>query len=135
MDKYRNTLILIAIFLIALSVGMGLSLSGDGLYAPYLGVLMLVGTALVGVTLHKWKDATKKLNSEIQEKTMWVNPHERIPETGKPVLCKVRHFHTKNIQEHELVKVDESDCDWRTSDDNSELSYDWTVIEWKDDDL
>lgn len=62
---------------------------------------------------------------------MWVNPHDKMPKVGQIVLCKVQHFHTNNIQEHELIHVDESDQDWRTADDNSELSYDWTVIAWK----
>lgn len=47
------------------------------------------------------------------------------------MLCHVQHFQSKNIQEHLLNRVEEDDVDWRTADDNSELSYDWTVIKWK----
>lgn len=60
----------------------------------------------------------------------WIPCKARLPAVGSKVLCKLQHCHTGGIQEHELVKVRESDCSWRTADDNSELSYDWNVLEW-----
>lgn len=52
------------------------------------------------------------------------------PEEGKIYLCRLRQSHTKEVQEHLLKKVKEGDCDWRTVDDNSEISYMWDVVEW-----
>ena len=63
---------------------------------------------------------------------MWVNPLDRMPNVGHVVRCKVRNEDTQDTQEHDLIHVAESDQDWRTADDHSELSYDWTVIAWKD---
>ena len=63
---------------------------------------------------------------------MWASPLERMPEVGKVVRCKVQNDHTKDTQEYDLIHVAESDQDWRTADDHSELSYNWTVIEWLD---
>lgn len=55
-----------------------------------------------------------------------------VPPVGKPVVCLVQHFHTKSLKEVELIRVDETDQTWRTSDDNSELSYDWTVTHYRE---
>lgn len=64
---------------------------------------------------------------------MWINTLNRIPEVGRIVRCRIQHCeNTDNIQEYALTKVDEDDCDWRTADDNSEVGYDWKVIEWFD---
>lgn len=59
----------------------------------------------------------------------WVKALEKLPKPGSQVPCRIQHCGTKNVQEHELVAVDESDCNWRLPD-GSELSYDWSVIEW-----
>ena len=64
-------------------------------------------------------------------KSMWVKVSDSLPAINVPVLCKLQHWHTKNIQEHLLIYVNEDDVSWRTSDDHSELSYDYNVIEWK----
>ena len=53
------------------------------------------------------------------------------PEINIKVNAWVQHFHTKNVIQAELVHVDESDCDWRTADDNSELAYEWNVVAWE----
>lgn len=64
---------------------------------------------------------------------MWTKTADRMPEAGRIVRCRIQHCERKdNIQEHELMKVNESDCDWRTADDNSEVGYDWTVVGWLD---
>jgi len=55
----------------------------------------------------------------------------KYPEVGAIVVAIVRHWHTKGIRVVTLRYVHEGDCDWRTTDDNSELSYDWTVIKWE----
>lgn len=56
--------------------------------------------------------------------------NQNLPQTGNKYLCKLQHWKTKGIVEAELIKVNEDDCAWRTADDNSEISYDWNVIEW-----
>lgn len=62
----------------------------------------------------------------------WISWRERYPELNKPVLCQVRHFGSGRVQEAWLIHVDEDDCDWRTSDDHSEISYDWDVLYWRE---
>ena len=61
----------------------------------------------------------------------WISTAQQMPPLGQPVMCRLRHCSTRSIQTHRLVKVDESDCDWRTADDRAELSFDWDVIEWE----
>ncbi len=63
---------------------------------------------------------------------VWINALERLPEVGRAVTCRLQHCDSKSVQEHELKRVDESDCTWRTADDGSEVRYDWSVIEWLD---
>ena len=53
------------------------------------------------------------------------------PDFNKTVLADVQHFHTKNIIKAELIHVNESDCDWRNADDNSELAFEWNVVAWE----
>lgn len=60
----------------------------------------------------------------------WVQASDRLPITGARVTCRLRHCDSENVVEHELVKVDEDDCAWRTADDCSEISYSWDVVEW-----
>tara|TARA_B100002003_G_C14001877_1_gene483620 strand:- start:535 stop:756 length:222 start_codon:yes stop_codon:yes gene_type:complete len=60
----------------------------------------------------------------------WVKAKERLPSIGAEVECRLKHFKSEAIQEHLLVRVDESDCLWRTADDYCEISYSWDVIEW-----
>ena len=55
----------------------------------------------------------------------------KYPELNKKVLASVQHFRSKNFIKAELIHVNESDCDWRTVDDNSELAYEWNVIAWE----
>jgi hypothetical protein len=63
---------------------------------------------------------------------MWTNPLVRTPKNGRDVLCRLRNDNTGTVQEHALRYVGEDDCAWRTADDNSEISYNWTVFEWLD---
>jgi len=51
-----------------------------------------------------------------------------LPETDEQVLCVLQHWYTKGKKTAVLFKVDEDDVDWRTADNNSEISYDWNVI-------
>lgn len=53
-----------------------------------------------------------------------------LPPVGTHVLATLEHGHNKKKFLMELVRVDEGDCDWRTPDDNSEVSYDWDVVDW-----
>lgn len=52
------------------------------------------------------------------------------PPLEVPVKCKLQHWFTNNIQEHEMIRVAASDHNWITADDRSELDYNWNVIEW-----
>ena len=60
----------------------------------------------------------------------WIDIKDRLPTSGTEVRCRLRHFSTKEIQAHQLLKVEEDDCSWRTADDRCEISYSWDVIEW-----
>ncbi len=46
--------------------------------------------------------------------------------TGERVFLALQHWKTKNYTYVDAKKVQEDDCLFRTSDDNSEISYDWT---------
>ncbi len=62
----------------------------------------------------------------------WVTAPVALPAVGREVLCKLQHCDSKNIVEHRLVCVAESDVTWRTAGDLAEVSYDWTITEWLD---
>jgi len=55
---------------------------------------------------------------------------DETPLLGISVLAVVEHWHTKGKRFAVLKAVNESDCNYRTADDNSELSHDWAVIAW-----
>jgi hypothetical protein len=60
------------------------------------------------------------------------SPNDKnLPDFAVTVQCKVQHWHTKGIREVSLVRVPEDDCNWRTADDGSELSHDWSVVAWR----
>lgn len=61
----------------------------------------------------------------------WIKAKDRLPEPGRTVLCRIQHCTTKRELEYRLDRVEESDCDWRIANDGGELSFDWTVTEWK----
>jgi len=73
------------------------------------------------------------LNAGIEELILesWVEVRNELPKYNHPVMCKLQSCVTDRIEEHRLLRVDETDCEWRTTDDNSEISYNWTVIEWR----
>jgi len=52
------------------------------------------------------------------------------PDINKPVLAIVQFWGTKITRYALLYAVEEGDQDYRTVDDDSELSYAWTVIAW-----
>ena len=56
---------------------------------------------------------------------------ENMPPYDIAVLCVIQHWNTLGIRYAILKRVMEDDCTWRTTDDNSELSYDWSVILWQ----
>lgn len=60
----------------------------------------------------------------------WIKTSDRMPPVGVAVKCLLRHCSTRNTQEHQLVRVDEDDCAWRTAGDRCEISYEWDVVEW-----
>lgn len=55
----------------------------------------------------------------------------KLPRFNEHVLAVLRHCTTKDEISAVLYSVDEDDCDWRTADDHSELSYDWDVVSWE----
>lgn len=65
------------------------------------------------------------------EGIIWTNPAHKMPTVGALVSCLLRHHSTGKILENQLRKVQESDVDWRTADDNSEIGYDWEIIAWR----
>ena len=60
----------------------------------------------------------------------WIRVKSRYPEYEVPVLCRLKHWFKGTIQEERLIRVDESDCTWRTAGDRCEVSFDWDVVEW-----
>ena len=46
-------------------------------------------------------------------------------------MGELQHATSGTVIYAELIHVLESDCAWRTADDNSELSFDWDVIRWR----
>ncbi len=60
----------------------------------------------------------------------WISIKSRMPKPNTKVLCRLSPCGLGGeVQEHELIAVEESDCNWRLPD-GSELSYDWSVIQW-----
>jgi len=53
-----------------------------------------------------------------------------FPETIKPVLAVIQHWHTQTKKHVLLKRVDDDDCDWRFAEGNAELSHDWNVVSW-----
>lgn len=62
----------------------------------------------------------------------WVSTSDQMPPFGLPVLCRLRSCSSGSIQEHRLVRVDESDLTWRIEDGWGEVSNNWDVIEWQE---
>ena len=60
----------------------------------------------------------------------WLPIRENPPKTGDNFWGLLEHWYTHGKRVWELVAVDESDCSFRTADDNSEISYDWNVTHW-----
>jgi len=56
--------------------------------------------------------------------------NQGLPQVGKVVTAEVEHCTEGFTAQVELVAVNESDCNWRFADDNSELAYDWYVVAW-----
>jgi len=60
----------------------------------------------------------------------WVAAPKTMPKIGTIVIAILQHWYTKGKRQTELKAVDEDDCNFRTADDDSEISYDWTVTHW-----
>lgn len=67
-----------------------------------------------------WKEAQKQV----------FEMKQGDPPLNTPVLATIEHWYTKGKRYAILKRVKESDCNWRLTDDNSELSYDWNVVGW-----
>ena len=61
----------------------------------------------------------------------WIKIEEQLPPLGLVVACQLHHDLNGTVCEHDLVRVDETDCTWRTADDHCEISYSWNVVAWK----
>ncbi len=59
-----------------------------------------------------------------------VSVKHELPPLGTVVKCQLQHWHSKNIVDYDLIRVDEDDCDYRTADDECEISHDFNVIAW-----
>ncbi len=66
----------------------------------------------------------------MSDSDQWIKWNDNV-DAGDIVQVIIEHWNTKGTNEIILKKVDESDCDWRFTDDDSELSYDWNVTHWK----
>jgi hypothetical protein len=80
---------------------------------------------------------SKKLEEEMLDNIEnlspdWVSVKDRLPVTNSVVLCRVERDSSKKIFYYVLRKVKEDDCDWRTVDDNSEITYFVTITHWKE---
>ena len=60
----------------------------------------------------------------------WIDPKKQAPEVGVFVRAVLKGCTTGKLIEEVLYRVDESDCYWRTADDNSEVDFNWDVIYW-----
>ena len=56
----------------------------------------------------------------------WKPITDKRPMVGDIEVVALQHWRTRAYRYAELKRVNESDCDWRTVDDNSEISHDWT---------
>lgn len=81
--------------------------------------------------IDKKMDWEKVLNLDKKREKNWVNVKDELPSLNQKVMCRLEHWNTHVIKEYELQRVEESDCMWRTADDNSEIDYNWIVIQWK----
>lgn len=54
---------------------------------------------------------------------------DNLPPVGKPVLAKLKHIKGKIVFE-DLFR--DTDGEWRTVDDNSEISYEWDIVSWSE---
>lgn len=61
----------------------------------------------------------------------WIQLNAELPPLNTPVECQLKHCGSGSICVHRLIRVEESDCNWRTAADRCEISYDWDVIAWK----
>lgn len=82
-------------------------------------------------------ESWKSYYVELEKSNEWIElklengKYINSPEFDKPVIAMVQHFEGNRNVYSVLKHVDESDCDWRVVDDNSELSYSWNVIKYK----
>ncbi len=78
------------------------------------------------------KEAENERLREVVEKNRWIPIGDEPLEVDGMYECVVEHFHTKGVRPAHLFNVDESDVNWRTVDDNSELSHDWDVTHYRE---
>jgi Protein of unknown function (DUF551). len=84
---------------------------------------------LDGVNIRAMEIYASLRTQQLQEQ-QWVSVKERLPEVGVDVIATLEHWESKNKRRAALKRVKEDDCDWRTSDDNSEISYSFNVTHW-----
>lgn len=50
---------------------------------------------------------------------------------GTKIHAMVRQMHTGQTEMIDLIRVDGGDHDFRTADDNSEISFMWDIVSWE----
>lgn len=63
---------------------------------------------------------------------LWTSPIDEMPEPGVEVMAIIVHsgYGEESAQNVLLVHKEADDATWFTTDDESELGYDWDVIGW-----
>ena len=74
-------------------------------------------------------EATRQKQAEWRE--IQYSHEDTLPEIGKPVLCHITYDGGGEPTYAVLKRVDEDDCNWRTADDDSELSHWVNVTHWQ----
>ena len=65
----------------------------------------------------------------------WIDTQNRLPTPNKIVQTIIKYCDSDTVKYYKLKAVDESDCNWRFPEDNAELSYDWSVLVWFDEEV
>ena len=75
-------------------------------------------------------DLFNNIDSLVSNLEEW-GPIGTAPKDGTRILIEMQHWNTKGYQYAAVhYDIDDCDCDWRTNDDNSELSHDYTPVRW-----
>ena len=84
---------------------------------------------VAGIATDETEEFAEELVRRYNEFPQWM-PIDTAPRDGTEIIISVQHWNTKGRRNVFVKFVDEDDCEWRTVDDNSEISYDWTPTHW-----